>query len=180
MTLKVNEIFYSIQGESTYAGHPCVFIRLTGCNLRCSYCDTQYAYDEGEVLEIEEILDRVSSYQSPLVEVTGGEPLIQEETPALIRRLLDDGYEVLLETNGSKDISRVDEAENVCHELLTRYPDQIDGLDRLAYLYEARGQNKKAAEYHRKAAAFAQSNPGFDQEAIEWYLSKARQLESAE
>jgi tetratricopeptide (TPR) repeat protein len=73
---------------------------------------------------------------------------------------------------------RLDEAENVCHQLLTRYPDQIDGLDRLAHLYEARGQNKKAAEYHRKAAAFAQSNPGFDQEAIEWYLSKATQLES--
>jgi tetratricopeptide (TPR) repeat protein len=75
---------------------------------------------------------------------------------------------------------RLDEAENVCHELMTRYPDQIDGLDRLAHLYEARGDNKKAAEYHRKAATFARSNPGFDQEAIEWHLSKARQLESAE
>ena len=70
--------------------------------------------------------------------------------------------------------------ENVCHELLTRYPDQIDGLDRLAHLYEARGEKKKAAEYHRKAAAFAQSNPGFDQDVIQWHLSKAKQLDSAE
>ena len=108
MTLKVNEIFYSIQGESSYAGRPCVFVRLTGCNLRCSYCDTQYAYEEGQDLEIGMIVDRVASYKCPLVEVTGGEPLMQEETPALIQRLLDAGYEVLLETNGSKDISQVD------------------------------------------------------------------------
>jgi len=108
VTLKVNEIFYSIQGESSYAGRPCVFVRLTGCNLRCSYCDTQYAYEEGEVLEIVEIIDRVASYNCRLVEVTGGEPLIQTETPALISRLLDEGYEVLLETNGSQDIRQVD------------------------------------------------------------------------
>ncbi len=108
MTLRVNELFYSIQGESSYAGRPCVFVRLTGCNLRCSYCDTKYAYEEGTELEIGEIIDRVSSYHCRLVEVTGGEPLIQAETPALIRRLLDEGYEVLLETNGSQDISQVD------------------------------------------------------------------------
>jgi 7-carboxy-7-deazaguanine synthase len=108
MTLKVNETFYSIQGESSYAGRPCVFVRLSGCNLRCSYCDTQYAYEEGEELEIGEIIDRVASFHCPLVEVTGGEPLMQEETPALIRSLLDEGYEVLLETNGSQDISQVD------------------------------------------------------------------------
>ncbi|MDY6880924.1 MAG: radical SAM protein [Desulfatiglans sp.] len=108
MSLKVNEIFYSIQGESTFAGRPCVFVRLTGCNLRCSYCDTRYAYEEGNELEIDEILRRVKSYTCPLVEVTGGEPLIQKETPFLLRRLLDEGYQVLLETNGSQDISRVD------------------------------------------------------------------------
>ena len=108
MALKVNEVFYSIQGESTYAGRACVFVRLAGCNLRCIYCDTVYAYEEGEELEIADILDRVASYQCPLVEVTGGEPLIQEETPSLIRRLLEEGYEVLLETNGTQDISRVD------------------------------------------------------------------------
>lgn len=108
MTLKVNEIFHSIQGESTFAGHRCIFVRLTGCNLRCSYCDTQYAYDEGEELEIDDILDRIASYQCSLVEITGGEPLIQQETPNLVNRLLAGGYSVLMETNGSQDISQVD------------------------------------------------------------------------
>lgn len=108
MSLKVNEIFYSIQGESSFAGWPCVFIRLSGCNLRCSYCDTQYAYEDGTDLEIKGILERISVYNCRLVEVTGGEPLIQKETPDLIRQLLDKGYKVLLETNGSIDISLVD------------------------------------------------------------------------
>ena len=109
MALKVNEIFYSIQGESSYAGRPCVFVRLTGCNLRCSYCDTQYAYNEGDLIEIGDVLKRVASYKCPLVEVTGGEPLIQKETPYLIHSLLEAGHEVLLETNGSQDIAQVDE-----------------------------------------------------------------------
>ena len=108
MTLKVNEIFYSIQGESSYSGRPCVFVRLTGCNLRCSYCDTQYAYAQGEELEIDEIVGRVISYRCPLVEVTGGEPLMQKETPGLIHCLLAKGFETLMETNGSQDISQVD------------------------------------------------------------------------
>jgi 7-carboxy-7-deazaguanine synthase len=108
MGLKLNEIFFSIQGESSYAGLPCVFIRLAGCNLRCSYCDTQYAYDEGRDCEIPEILDTVRQFGCRLIEVTGGEPLIQEETPALIARLLTAGYSVLLETNGSKDIRSID------------------------------------------------------------------------
>ena len=109
MSLKVNEIFYSIQGESSFAGLPCVFIRLTGCNLRCSYCDTRYAYEEGREMEISEIIDRIASYRCHLVEVTGGEPLIQQETPSLIFSLLEKGYKVLLETNGTQDISLVDE-----------------------------------------------------------------------
>lgn len=108
MTLKVNEIFYSIQGESSYAGRPCVFVRLSGCNLRCSYCDSRYAYHTGEKLWIDEILDRVASYDCPLVEVTGGEPLIQKETPLLVRDLIEKGFEVLMETNGSQDIGQVD------------------------------------------------------------------------
>lgn len=108
MPLKVNEIFYSIQGESTYAGKPCVFIRLAGCNLRCSYCDTKYAYYDGEKLDIHEVINKVALYGCPLVEVTGGEPLLQEETPYLISQLLGKGYKVLIETNGSHDISRVD------------------------------------------------------------------------
>jgi len=109
MALKVNEIFYSIQGESTYTGRPCVFVRLTGCNLRCSYCDTQSAYEKGEEMAIARIMDLVESYRCPLVEVTGGEPLIQKETPVLVQRLIERGYEVLIETNGSQDISQVDD-----------------------------------------------------------------------
>lgn len=109
MPLKVNEIFYSIQGESSFIGIPCVFVRLTGCNLRCSYCDTRYAYEEGTLWDIPDILDRISSYHCPLVEITGGEPLLQEETPLLIRDLLDRGCHVLLETNGSRPIRTIDE-----------------------------------------------------------------------
>jgi 7-carboxy-7-deazaguanine synthase len=108
MGLKVNEIFSSIQGESSYAGLPCVFIRLAGCNLRCSYCDTRYAYDEGQIHEIPQILEQISQFGCGLVEVTGGEPLVQEETPALISCLLAEGYSVLLETNGSLDIGVID------------------------------------------------------------------------
>jgi 7-carboxy-7-deazaguanine synthase len=109
MSLRINEIFYSIQGESLYAGLPCVFIRLTGCNLRCAYCDTRYAYDEGTDMTISEILGQVESYPaSALVEITGGEPLFQEKTPDLVGRLLDHGRTVLMETNGSFDISRID------------------------------------------------------------------------
>lgn len=109
MTLKVNEIFYSIQGESSYAGLPCVFIRLTGCNLRCTYCDTQYAYDDGREYSIDDIMGKISSYNCNLAEVTGGEPLIQRETPTLVEKILNAGYRVLLETNGSKNISLVDD-----------------------------------------------------------------------
>ena len=109
MPLKVNEIFYSIQGESSWSGRPCAFVRLAGCNLRCAYCDTAYAYEEGEWLEIPAIERRIDAFGSRLVEITGGEPLIQGETPELILRLLDRGFTVLLETNGSQDIGMVDE-----------------------------------------------------------------------
>lgn len=107
--LKVNEIFFSIQGESSYAGLPCVFIRLTGCNLRCSYCDTKYAYAEGEDMAVEKVLEKVRSYGRRLVEITGGEPLVQSATQYLIKCLLNEGYDVLLETNGSIDIAVVDD-----------------------------------------------------------------------
>ncbi|MEJ2658235.1 MAG: radical SAM protein [Desulfobacterales bacterium] len=108
MSLIVNEIFYSIQGESIYSGRPCIFVRLTGCNLRCTYCDTQYAYEAGEKMEITQIINRVAGYNCRLIEITGGEPLLQDETPLLISKLLDNGYAVMMETNGSLDISRVD------------------------------------------------------------------------
>ena len=115
MTLIVNEIFYSIQGESTYAGLPCVFIRLTGCNLRCRYCDTTYAYEEGAEMELADIMNRLRRYRCRLVEITGGEPLLQKQTPQLVQKLLDRGYEVLMETNGSLDIDSVNPR---CHRIV--------------------------------------------------------------
>jgi len=108
MALIVHEIFYSIQGESLYAGLPCVFLRLTGCNLRCVYCDTRYALDKGTAMEIQEILERIADYGCRLIEITGGEPLQQKETPLLVQTLIGEAYTVLLETNGSYDISRLD------------------------------------------------------------------------
>lgn len=108
MPLNITEIFYSIQGESLDAGLPCVFVRLTGCNLRCRYCDTAYAYDKGRPMSVDDIVETVSSYGATRVEITGGEPLLQGETPILVRRCLDNGYRVLMETNGSFDISLVD------------------------------------------------------------------------
>lgn len=105
--LHVNEIFYSIQGESSHAGRPCVFVRLTGCPLRCNYCDTEYAFYEGRSMNLDDILGAVRAHPARLVEVTGGEPLAQPESVALMQRMLDEGYEVLLETSGAFDISVV-------------------------------------------------------------------------
>ncbi len=104
-SLKVCEIFLSIQGESSYAGEPCLFIRLSGCNLRCSYCDTAYAWEEGEIMPLDDIVDRVQKDALSLVEVTGGEPLLQRGTVSLLEELLKRNYTVLVETNGSRDIS---------------------------------------------------------------------------
>ncbi len=106
--LRVNEIFFSIQGESTYAGLPCVFVRMTYCNLRCNYCDTEYAFHEGEWMDFDRIISKVKDYNCNLVEVTGGEPLLQENVHPFLKRLCDDGFDVLLETAGHMDISRVD------------------------------------------------------------------------
>lgn len=101
MTLKVCEIFYSIQGESTRAGCPCVFVRLAGCNLRCSYCDTLYAQTGGDEWPLIEIVAAVERYPCRLAEITGGEPLLQKHTPRLAAELLNRGFSVLLETNGT-------------------------------------------------------------------------------
>ena len=115
MNLKVNEIFHSIQGESTFAGLPCVFVRLTGCNLRCSWCDTRYAYEDGQVLSVDNIISKIQEYSCSMVEVTGGEPLLQENTPLLVDKLLSLGYRVLLETNGSMNIEIIN---NRCHRIV--------------------------------------------------------------
>jgi 7-carboxy-7-deazaguanine synthase len=117
--MKVCEIFASIQGESTYAGLPCVFVRLTGCNLRCSYCDTRYAYDEGRDMTEDEIVEAVRSYGFKLVEITGGEPLLQNEVLPLISRLIDSGLRVLIETNGSVNISDVDGRATIIMDVKT-------------------------------------------------------------
>ncbi|HET9581787.1 MAG TPA: radical SAM protein [Gemmatimonadota bacterium] len=119
MPLKVNEIFHSIQGESTHAGRPCVFVRLTYCNLRCSYCDTEYAFFEGKERPLDEILAEVARYRCRLVEVTGGEPLIQKETTILLERLLDEGYEVLLETSGAWPVETVPDGVKIIMDLKT-------------------------------------------------------------
>jgi len=108
--LTVNEIFYSIQGESTRAGRPCVFVRLTACDLRCSWCDTPYAFYEGRKMSIDEVMAAVDRYGCPLVEVTGGEPLLQEDVYPLLDRLVSSGRTVMLETGGHRSIARVPQA----------------------------------------------------------------------
>jgi len=106
--LRVTEIFHSIQGESTWIGLPCTFVRLTGCPLRCVWCDTEYSFHGGEKLTLEEILAKVRGVGTPLVEITGGEPLIHPNAFTLVTRLLDEGYTVLVETSGSVDVSPLD------------------------------------------------------------------------
>jgi 7-carboxy-7-deazaguanine synthase len=106
--MRITEIFHSIQGESTHAGRLCVFVRLTGCNLRCRWCDSEYTFTGGEKMSIDDVVARVASYGTKLVEITGGEPLAQSEAFDLIRRLCDEGCEVLIETSGSIDITPVD------------------------------------------------------------------------
>lgn len=106
--MRVTEIFHSIQGESTYAGLPCVFVRITGCPLRCTWCDTTYAFDEGAELGLDRIVERVAEYPCRLVELTGGEPLHDPEAFVLATRLLDAGYTVLVETSGAVDIAPLD------------------------------------------------------------------------
>ncbi len=107
MSLKINEIYYSVQGESTHSGCPCIFIRLTYCNLRCSYCDTEYAFYDGKDMEITDIMSEIKQWDCNLVEVTGGEPLFQEECIDLLNELVNSNYEVMLETGGSLSISDV-------------------------------------------------------------------------
>jgi 7-carboxy-7-deazaguanine synthase len=106
--LHINEIFYSIQGESTHAGRPCVFVRLTGCNLRCRWCDTEYAFFEGRKMTIAEVATIVTSHQCNLVEITGGEPLLQEGIYPLADTLLKSQHTVMIETSGAVDVSRLD------------------------------------------------------------------------
>lgn len=108
MTLKVNEVYSSIQGESSWAGWPCVFIRLTACDLRCTYCDTAYAFYDGKKRLVSDILAEVLALDCPMVEVTGGEPLLQKNVIPLMTQLCDAGKTVLIETSGAHDIAKID------------------------------------------------------------------------
>lgn len=115
--MRITEIFFSIQGESSHAGRPCVFVRLTGCNLRCTWCDSEYTFTGGERMSLEEIVERVRSYGCNLVEITGGEPLAQSEVFALIAHLCDEEFEVLIETSGSIDIAPVDPRAKLIYDI---------------------------------------------------------------
>ena len=116
--LKINEIYHSIQGEGSSAGKPCVFVRLTYCNLRCTYCDTEYAFYEGRDLQVQQVIDEVEKYKCKLVEITGGEPLVQmDECLELMKRLCDLGYEVMIETSGSLSIKDIDHRVKIIMDL---------------------------------------------------------------
>lgn len=125
-TLTINEIYHSIQGESTWVGLPCVFVRLTFCNLRCNYCDTEYAFYEGKKQTLIEIQDAVATLPCRLVEITGGEPLLQKNVLPLMAMLCDSGYTVLLETSGAHDISEVDPRVHRIMDLKTPGSGEVD------------------------------------------------------
>jgi 7-carboxy-7-deazaguanine synthase len=142
-TLTINEIYHSIQGESTWAGWPCVFVRLTFCNLRCNYCDTEYAFYQGIKRSVGEILDAVAAYRCPLVELTGGEPLLQKNVLPLMSMLCDLGYTVLLETSGAHDISNVEPRVHRIMDLKTPGSGEVDknlwsNIDHLTALDEVK------------------------------------------
>jgi 7-carboxy-7-deazaguanine synthase len=163
--LKVNEIFYSIQGESSFAGLPCIFVRLTGCNLRCAWCDTTYAYEEGVEKSMDEILAHIQHYPCRLVEITGGEPLLQKATPAFARLLLDRGYSVLVETNGSQNIDSIDSrcvrvVDIKCPSSLESENNDFDNLGRLTAQDEVKFVIGSREDYDY-AKALLKKLPGF-------------------
>jgi 7-carboxy-7-deazaguanine synthase len=123
--IKINEIFFSIQGETTYTGLSTVFVRTTGCNLRCNYCDTKYSYYEGQFQTQEQIIEEIKKYPAQCVCITGGEPLLQKEVLQLMTKLCDLGYKVSLETSGSKSIEHVDERVKIILDVKT--PDSSEG-----------------------------------------------------
>ena len=135
-TLRVTEIFYSLQGESRTAGYPTVFVRLTGCPLRCGYCDTEYAFTGGEHMKLPDIVDRVADYNPGYVTVTGGEPLAQPDCRLLIKMLCDRGYSVSVETCGAMDVSIVDQRASIVMDLKTPGSGELDRnlFENLAHL----------------------------------------------
>ena len=117
--LKINEVFYSIQGETSYVGYPTVFVRTTGCNLRCTYCDTKYSYYEGQFFEAADLLQQIKSHGAEYVCITGGEPLLQKEIFPFMTTLCDLGYKVSLETSGSKSVQLVDPRVKIILDIKT-------------------------------------------------------------
>ena len=158
--LTVNEIFHSIQGESSHAGRPCVFVRLTACDLRCSWCDTPYAFHEGRKMSVDEVVAAVDETGCPLVEITGGEPLLQEDVYPLMDRLLASGRLVMLETGGHRPITRVPEAvlkivDVKCPGSGEADKNDWDNLNRLAAHDEVKFVVKDRADYEFAKAVIA-------------------------
>jgi 7-carboxy-7-deazaguanine synthase len=150
--MRITEIFHSIQGESSFAGRPCVFVRLTGCPLRCTWCDSEYTFYGGTELALDDVLAKVRSFDCRLVEVTGGEPLHQPEAFALIERLCADGYETLVETSGAIDITPVDQRARIIMDVKcpgSGMMDRMDwaNLDRIAGKDEIKFVLKDRADY---------------------------------
>ena len=151
--MRITEIFFSIQGESTHAGEPCSFVRLTGCSLRCVYCDTKYSYAGGREMSLDDVLAVVAGYPSKLVEVTGGEPLEQEEVYPLMQSLLERGYRVMLETGGHVSIARVPPA--VIKIIDIKCPDSHEG-------HTFRYENIELAEPHDEFKFVISSRADYD------------------
>ena len=147
--LTINEIYFSVQGESTWAGLPCVFVRLTFCDLRCTYCDTEYAFYEGKKQSLGEIVEAVLAYDCPLVEITGGEPLLQKNVLPLMTLLADAGRTVLLETSGAHDISAVDPRVHRIMDLKT--PGSGEVRAKLVFQYRAPDAARRSEIRHRLA-----------------------------
>jgi 7-carboxy-7-deazaguanine synthase len=150
--MRITEIFHSIQGESSHAGRPCAFVRLTGCPLRCAWCDSEYTFYGGAEMSLDDVLTKVRSYGCRLVEVTGGEPLHQPEAFTLIGRLCAEGYEVLVETSGAIDITPVDARARVIMDVKCPGSGMVDrmdwkNLDRVAGKDEVKFVLKDRADY---------------------------------
>jgi 7-carboxy-7-deazaguanine synthase len=193
--VKINEIYQSIQGESSYAGLPCVFVRLTYCNLRCHYCDTAYAFYEGTDMTTDEVIAAVERYECQLVEVTGGEPLLQKEVFSLMERLVGDGYTVLLETGGSIDVEKVHPrvvkimdlkcpSSGECHRNLYSNLDKLQPHDEVKFVIGTREDylwSKEALQkYHLTerftvlfSTVFGQLQP---MQLVEWVLEDKLQV----
>lgn len=124
--LRITEIFYSLQGEASRQGEPCAFVRLMGCNLRCVWCDTEYSFTGGTTMTLDQIMEQVRGYGVSLVEITGGEPLLQKATPKLATRLLEEGYTVLCETSGERDIDLLPEGVSRIMDLKAPGSDEVE------------------------------------------------------